>query len=177
MPSDKLLNITAIVLEFLSFWFVAPELLGPERLRKAEEFLEKQLRVFTHRSEANPDTTNGPGCFSPVSLVLYVTTLVAVPFKYYVAAEIDKRGITVGYEIPSLAIGPIETAPTDNVLAELLSWPIAIVVMISIYTAIALAALVILRQLEGDDRLRQLLLILGAFLFIVSTGMQLYLAI
>jgi len=37
--SDKALNITAIVLEFLSFWFVAPELLGVERLKKLENAL------------------------------------------------------------------------------------------------------------------------------------------
>ena len=42
----KLLNLLGIVLEFLSFWFAAPEILGEERLRAMERGLEKGIKLL-----------------------------------------------------------------------------------------------------------------------------------
>ena len=39
-------NRVGIVLEFLSFWFAAPEILGEERLRKLERRVEKGVIVL-----------------------------------------------------------------------------------------------------------------------------------
>ena len=39
-------NRVGIVLEFLSFWFAAPEILGEERLRALERRIEQGLRVL-----------------------------------------------------------------------------------------------------------------------------------
>jgi hypothetical protein len=40
----KVLNLLGVVLEFLSFWFAAPEILGEERLRALERGLEKGMK-------------------------------------------------------------------------------------------------------------------------------------
>lgn len=41
----KVLNLLGIVLEFLSFWFAAPEILGEERLRAIERRVEQGIRA------------------------------------------------------------------------------------------------------------------------------------
>jgi hypothetical protein len=42
-------NRGGIMLEFLSFWFAAPEILGEERLRALERKVERGIRVLSNR--------------------------------------------------------------------------------------------------------------------------------
>ena len=42
----KVLNLVGVLLEFLSFWFAAPEILGEERLIKLESGLERAIKLL-----------------------------------------------------------------------------------------------------------------------------------
>ncbi len=42
----KVLNLVGIALEFASFWFAAPEILGEERLRKIERMIERGILLL-----------------------------------------------------------------------------------------------------------------------------------
>jgi hypothetical protein len=157
--SDKLFNITAIILEFLSFWFVAPELLGEERLRKLENWIENFLGFVPHVFETlESEQINS----KQDALVFTLHMLFAIGGLYLFVRIFNDN------DLPNLLKG------------QSLGWT-GLVVWATVYFSfmwitprLASAGL---KLLAGNDKLRQALLILGAILFIVSTGMQLYLAI
>ena len=66
-----LITLTGMTLEFLSFWFVAPEILGQDRLERFEGWIERPLS-FVQR---HPNTY---GIFGAITGIL-----VALIFQYF----------------------------------------------------------------------------------------------
>ena len=77
--TSRLLNLLGIVLQFLSFWLVAPEILGEDRLKALERRLEKGTRLA-------PSVAMVAVLLS-VSMVAVLAPVMPVPPPVPVAAE------------------------------------------------------------------------------------------
>jgi len=157
------LNRIGLLLDLLSFWFVAPEILGEERLRKIEGVFENLLKIarrfFQHQVEiAAPEILRaGPIIFSKretlkgcsVSLVLYV--IICFLWVY-----IDRhlrgawRSITL-------------------ILVDLIGVPIVAVAAVSVTSVLSHWLI----NLADNSRIRQRSLLVGTLLFMIGVALQL----
>lgn len=141
-------NRVGILLEFLSFWLAAPEILGEERLRKLERRVEDMVRVL-------------PVVVTGVFVTLWLLTAI-----WRVETDIE---LQMGWRVGGIRTGVIYTVsliltlisiyfltryPTRRVLTENVVRPL-------------------LLQLANDQPIRQRSLVVGAVLFVVGFLLQL----
>jgi hypothetical protein len=143
----KALNLLGIVLEFLSFWFAAPEILGERRLRAIERRLEKGIEK------------------SPLTL-LWVAMVAALALMWVVTMAM----CWVTLRLMLVGMTPVDVLA--NVLAVVVMALLPMCVLSAALTvAIKLQEKVVpplLRVLADDERIRQRSLVVGAVLFMIA---------
>jgi len=186
-------NRVGIVLEFLSFWLAAPEILGEERLRALERVLERGIRAL-------PLT---------VLMVLRLTGLALVVMAFVVAMGGGWKAVVlvmVGWILVTVVLSmlmrgwrlkPVEVGVVVSsfvivlavVAAMLLNWEetllwwkvlivLGLLIMVVAGTGFMLKSLdktvaPLLQVLADDKRIRQRSLAVGAVLFVVGFLLQL----
>jgi hypothetical protein len=146
----RLLEGASLLMEYLSFWLVAPELLGEERIKQFEQKTEAALEVFLNTWEArlSPKALYRA---TPLSRRLVVITLIFG----IVAIVISLRSEATQEYLPFMVVLTILVAGSPIVLV--------IVTFLLIFGSRAW-----LRFLTGRDLLRWRLLQIGALTFTVA---------
>ena len=143
----KLLNLLGVMLEFLSFWFAAPEILGEERLKALEQGLEKGIKQF------------------PLTL-LWVAMLAALALMLVIMAAMVWVTVTLVL---------MDVMLVDALSMVLAVGLMALLLMGVLPAALAVATTLqekviphVLRKLANDQRIRQRWLAVGATLFVMA---------
>jgi hypothetical protein len=137
----KVLNLVGIVLEFLSFWFAAPEILGVDRLRALEQELKKGIRLL------------------PVARAWLVGLAMVVGLVTSAAVIM----------VPSAAMGPLATRLSLLiVLAGLLAGLLAIEeTKIALQERVIAPVLQVLAD-DKNEHIRRRSLVVGGVLFVIA---------
>ncbi|MGA9350232.1 MAG: hypothetical protein WBW48_15725 [Anaerolineae bacterium] len=150
-------NRVGIVLEFLSFWLAAPEILGEERLRKLEWWAEQGIRAV--------------GCVAPLVMALGTVMLLSMKDLWIRGAQ------TVTHFVEAIVqrVGVALSAGTLRILATVLmlaSWVLLLWILGKLLEKFYDAVSFLLRILADDARVRQRSLAVGAVLFVVGFLLQ-----
>ena len=141
-------NRVGVVLEFLSFWLAAPEILGEARLRALERRVEDVVRVF-------------PAVVTGVFVMVWLLTAI-----WRVRFDTE---LLMGWRVGGIRSGVIYTA---SLILTLIS-----IYLLTLYPTRRVLTENIVRplllKLADDQRIRQRSLAVGAVLFVVGFLLQL----
>ena len=189
-------NRVGIMLEFLSFWLAAPEILGEERLRKLERRLEGGIRVLPLMASCVAIVVTMVLMMAVVWLVGGVSSETEATVVLAMAAVVAAVGLEASagrmHLVTVVAVVAVMTALLVVAVAVglLAAWKaVAFLVavaagvgllMVAMAVGIALVSkledrvvLPLLRVLADDKRIRQRSLAVGAVLFVVGFLLQL----
>lgn len=193
-----LINRIGIVLNFLAGFMLAPELLGVERLRKVENYIDKWALVTKHRIDVVLMGTKRMfrligvrsltasvihtilqliGMYTslssnnPINTILAIGYCIASFIIFYLFIKVyaypEKRvNYKNMYHFFSSSITMFFIMPSIN-FSLILSTPFLCLIAI-LNTAIGY----ILRKLEGQERLRSILVWWGIIFFIIGNALQ-----
>jgi hypothetical protein len=146
-------NRVGIVLEFLSFWLAAPEILGEERLKKLERRVERGIRVLSARM---------------MWVIFLATVMIYMAVMRFGGPTIRCMESAVA-SVTSRVLARIVVAAVWGVLGFVAG-------MAGVQATNKLRATVVqplLRVLADNERIRQRSLAAGAVLFVVGFLLQL----
>jgi hypothetical protein len=141
-----LLNRIGLLLDFLAFWLAAPEILGEERLKKAESLVERFIKAF------------------PFVITIIIGLIVLVAYAYMGSVDVDNLFKTMQID------SPLEI----RVYSALFCFtPILVAVLVPIIMVMLFAtSQKLLTIMANDENIRKRALVIGAILFILGFILQ-----
>ena len=143
------MNRVGIILNFISFWFAAPEILGEERLRKIEASFEKVVKA-------------GSTC---LVVFLFVTLIPLFVIMLFFLMPALITGIMMLFTGSSLWAG------IKTLLAVIGFW-LGVALLVQVVNLVPELTERFLNMLADNQRIRQRALILGALLFVLGNILQ-----
>ena len=180
-------NRVGIVLEFLSFWLAAPEILGEERLRALERRLERGIKQLPGAVV----TMQVVGALLAMMVIWMAMTRAVAAGLVAVVAKVVAAMIVMMVEEVTVQVASVVSVVAALVTmgaAGVLAWAVTRAVVLGVRRwrgekwrwpwglAIKLQEKVVspwLRVLADDKRIRQRSLAVGAVLFVVGFLLQL----
>jgi hypothetical protein len=210
-----LLNQVGIVLNFLAGFMLAPELLGLERLRRIETYIEKRLTFMSNLADkignkfssfgrgigdsfvkaglAKPSFTNNVFAVHSLAvciILLVLALFVGVVYITYIIFGKVVASVIMFYLYIKSVINPELSDHDEGWYPKLLLTNAYLRFLLPIYMVIAAFALIlypfyivialatkqllsfIIRKLEGEARLRSVLIWWGIIFFILGNALQ-----
>lgn len=154
---------TGMICDFISFWLVAPEILGEERLRRAETFIEKAFAWLLLRLQGVYKRSVGREL--PLTLDGFLKQ------EQFVVRAILATGIISLLDLVfNLIYHPQDGGIT--LLAALINLVMGLVVSSILIALLAILVSRVLRYLYQGEQLRYLLIFLGALVYLVGFILQ-----